>query len=324
MIGRIPLILKGVAMGIAEAIPGVSGGTLAFITGIYEELISTIKSFTPANMLKIRKSFQSFWESINGPFLIFLLLGMVIGLGIGVTVISNLLVTQKEALWAFFFGIVLASVFYLSRDVRWYLLTILLGMAGAIISFTITHLTPATGTDHFLYIYMAGFIAVSALMLPGISGSFILLLLGLYELIIHSVKAVLIDLSFGSNLGVLAIFGLGVLSGMFSFARVLSYMLRRFYDGTMSFLIGILLGSLNKLWPWKLIQTALNTESGLIEDIGATAVPDAEMYKVISEVNISPGVFQAYKDPQMFLVSSTFILGCLIVLGLWYFGRPAK
>ena len=311
-------------MGIAEAIPGVSGGTLAFITGIYEELISTIKSFTPGNLIKIKKSFPLFWSAINGPFLTFLLIGMLIGLGIGVTVISNLLVTQKEALWAFFFGIVLASVFYLSKDVRWSSLTILLGIVGTVISFAITQLTPATGTDHFLYIYMAGFIAVSALMLPGISGSFILLLLGLYELIIHSVKAVLIDLSFGANLGVLAIFGLGVLSGMFSFARILSYLFKRYYDGTMSFLIGILLGSLNKLWPWKRVETALNTESGVVEQIGAPGVPDEEIYKVISEVNIGPWAFQSYQDPQLVLVTSTFVLGCLIVLGLWYFGRPAK
>lgn len=307
------LALKGAFMGIAEAIPGVSGGTIAFITGIYQELIETIKSFTPENIKLLFKDFPAFWKAINGNFLITLLVGMATGLVFGVLVITHLLETQQELLWSFFFGLVLASAIYLSRDIKWNVAKIVLLILGAIVSYFITTLAPASGSESPIYIFFAGCIAISALMLPGISGSFMLLLFGLYHTIMYTVKDLLSGNFNGSNLLITGSFALGALTGLFSFARILSYLFHHYAQLTMAFLIGILLGSLNKLWPWKLIDTALNKESGIVEQIGATAIPNADAYKILTESNISPFQYESFADPKMIPAILLFLAGMALV-----------
>jgi putative membrane protein len=310
---KISLILKGFVMGIAEAIPGVSGGTIAFIAGIYEELIETIKSFTPANIKLIFTNPKGFWQAINGPFLMNLLLGMGGGLVFGVFVISHLLETQGILLWSFFFGLVLASAIYLARGVKWSMPAIILLLVGTGISYIITTLSPSSGSDNPLYLFLAGSIAISALMLPGISGSFMLLLFGLYHTIIFTVKDLLSGHLSTGHLVTLGSFALGALFGLFSFARVLSYLFKHYAAWTMAFLIGILLGSLNKLWPWKLITNALNKETALIESIGDIRLPDTEAYKILTESNILPNKFASYSDPMLMGAIVFFILGMGIV-----------
>lgn len=309
---KIALFLKGAAMGIAEAIPGVSGGTIAFITGIYQELIETIKSFTPSNLRLVLHDRQAFWKAINGLFLARLITGMAIGLIFGILVISHLLEHYQSLLWSFFYGLVLASAVFLAKDVEWNGKSLLATLIGAILAYLITSLSPATGSEHVLYLFFAGCLAISAMMLPGISGSFVLLLLGLYQLIINGLKAIIADQDF-SKLGSLIIFGLGVLVGLFSFARVLSYLFKRFPNGTVATMIGILIGSLSKLWPWKIINQAyFKTENRYvtIEDI---RLPDPELYKVVSETLVLPNTFAEYGDPQTLFVLLSMIIGILAV-----------
>ncbi|MFT6808992.1 MAG: putative membrane protein [Saprospiraceae bacterium] len=317
---NIGLILKGAAMGIAEAIPGVSGGTLAFITGIYEELLETIKGITPQNLKLIFSDRKAFWKAINGPFLIMLLVGMGGGLIFGVLVISHLLETQKEILWAMFFGLVLASAFFLGKDLKWRASSVLLAILGCVLSYLVTTFVPVSGSTNPIYLFLSGCLAVSALMLPGISGSFILLILGLYDIVINSLKALITEQDL-SGLGTLFIFGLGVLTGLFTFARVLTWLFKRFKNGTMAVMIGILLGSLNKLWPWKRIDTAYNKETGGGMEINSIALPDTEVFKIISESNLMPTAYSEMGDAKLLGVIAAFIVGLMIVALLFRYGK---
>lgn len=305
-------------MGVAEAIPGVSGGTIAFITGIYEELLSTIKSFTPTNIKLAFSNPKAFWVSINGPFLVMLFLGMAFGLSIGVIVISSLLETHKPLLWAVFFGIVVASVIFMGRDVKWNAKAIALGVLFALVSYGLTLLNPAQGSNQLLYVFMAGCIAISALMLPGISGSFMLLLLGLYDAIIHAVKNMITTLSFGEDFWMILVFSLGLIVGLFSFARVLSFLFRDYHNLTMASMIGVLLGSLNKLWPYKEINTAFDKETGLIESVHQVRLTDPDRYKVVTESNLTPGEYAMFESPQTLIVILLATAGFVLV---WWMMR---
>ena len=320
---KIALASKGAFMGIAEAIPGVSGGTIAFITGIYQELIETIKSITPANLRLILSDRKAFWLAINGQFLLTLLVGMFGGLVLGILVISHLLETQKEILWGFFFGLVIASALFLAKDVKWNIKAILFAIGGALLSYFITGVAPADGSDNLLYIFFAGSIAVSALMLPGISGSFILLLFGLYHIVIGSLKSVLkLDFSTDQLLIVVSMTA-GVLVGLFSFARVLSYLFKNYEQPTMACLIGVLVGSLNKIWPWKLIETAYDKAADRIISIDAITLPDVEEHKIVSEINLLPTQYGLHGDPKIALVAIAAVAGFTLIGLLGYFDRSA-
>ena len=306
-------------MGVAEAIPGVSGGTIAFITGIYYELIETIKSITPDHLKLLFKDPKQFWKAINGNFLLILMIGMLVGIVFGILVITHFIDTEREILWGFFFGLVIASAVLLGKQVKWSIKCIALAIIGVMISWGVTMVTPSDGTDNLIYIYIAGMIAVSALMLPGVSGSFILLLFGLYHTIMDSLKNV-IKLDFASNdLLLITVMSGGILTGLFSFARMLSYFFKHYAHSTMAFLIGILLGSLNKLWPWKLIVTAYDKINNMIIDINSTKLPDQEAYKIISETNLWPVEYLAHSDPKTAYVLIAMMFGILIVALMGYF-----
>ena len=309
------LLLKGMAMGIAEAIPGVSGGTLAFITGIYEELLNTIKSITPTNLKLIFTDRRAFWSAINGKFLFFLFAGIMLGIILGVLVISHMLETNKEVLWSLFFGLVLASAIYLGKDVKWNISSIALALIGMLITFIITTFAPIDGSDNPIYLFFAGSIAVSALMLPGISGSFILLLLGLYDKVINGLKLLITEQDW-SQLFTLVVFGLGVLTGLFTFARLLSWLFKKYHNHTMALMIGILIGSLNKLWPWKKILEAMNKKSGEISIINDTRLEDADSWKILSETNLMPTEYALYASPQLLFCCVAFIIGAISVWAL--------
>lgn len=309
---KIGLILKGMAMGIAEAIPGVSGGTIAFITGIYEELLSTIKSFTPTNLFLAVKDIKRFWIVINGQFLLWLLSGMVIGLLFGILVISHLLESHQILLWAFFFGLVLASAIYLARGITWDIQSVMSAIIGAVVAYFISQLTPSSGSDNPIYLFLSGCIAISALMLPGLSGSFMLLLLGLYDQIINGIKGIISDHDF-SQLLPIGIFAAGALTGLFSFARVLSFLFKKYPHTTMATMIGVLIGSLTKLWPWKRINTVYDKITSKSLEMAGVVLPDAERYKILSETNLMPGAYSEYGDPRTLAVAACFIGGLMIV-----------
>ncbi|MDH6311728.1 putative membrane protein [Parabacteroides sp. PFB2-10] len=239
------LLLKGIGMGAADVVPGVSGGTIAFIVGIYEELIESIKSINGASLkLFFTGKWAAFWKAVNGNFLLALVTGIAISIFSLAKLITWLLETHPILVWSFFFGLVLASTWFVSKDIRkWDWKTILCFLIGAAIALFITIATPAETPNGLWFIFFSGAIAICAMILPGISGSFILVLLGKYYYIMDAVKSF--------NIPVMLVFICGAVIGITSFARVLSYTLRRFHDVTIAVLAGFMLGSLNKVWPWK-------------------------------------------------------------------------
>jgi putative membrane protein len=241
----VTLALKGMAMGAADVVPGVSGGTIAFIVGIYDELINSIKSIN-AHSLKLlfTGKIVSFWKAINGSFLFSILLGIGISVFSLAKLITWLLEAHPIMVWAFFFGLVLASTWFVSKDIKeWNVKTIASFIVGAAVAYYITVATPAETPTNLLFIFLCGAIAICAMILPGISGSFILVLLGKYFYIMDAVKEL--------KIGILLVFAAGALIGITSFSRVLSFALARFQNSTLALLTGFMLGSLNKVWPWK-------------------------------------------------------------------------
>ena len=312
----------GAVMGIAEAIPGVSGGTIAFIFKIYQELLETIKSFNPENLGYLFKGdFSNFFNRINSRFLLFLMIGMGIGLVLGVFGISYLLEHQKEPLWAFFFGLVLSSSIYLAKDVQWNVLLVGFFIAGAIVTYSITLVTPSAGSDNLLYIFLAGTLAISALMLPGLSGSFILLLLGLYTQIIGTLKGVLSSFSIDNRLLILGVFGMGCITGLLTFSRILSFTFKKFYSKTMAFLIGVLIGSLNKLWPWKQATLVYDKDTGELMTWNENLRMANEHIDIVKEINLLPSIYADYSEPKIALVITAFLLGIGIIGALHLYDR---
>jgi putative membrane protein len=239
------ITLKGMGMGAADVVPGVSGGTIAFITGIYQELIDSIKSVNIRSLkLFFTGKFKEFWSEINGNFL----LAVVIGIGISVLSLAKglkyLLENHAILIWSFFFGLIVASAIYVGKDIKqWKIGTIISMIAGAVIAYFITIVTPAEAHSSYAFVFLSGSIAICAMILPGISGSFILVLLGMYKFILDAVS--------GFNLPVIAVFMVGAALGIILFSNLLSWLLKRYYDLTIALLAGFMIGSLNKVWPWK-------------------------------------------------------------------------
>lgn len=257
------LALKGMSMGAADVVPGVSGGTIAFIVGIYDELIDSIKSIN-AQSLKMffTGRWRAFWKMINGNFLFFLLAGIGISVFSLAKVITWLLTDHPILVWSFFFGLVLASTWFVGKDIKeWNWKTILGFIVGGVVAFYITVATPAETPSNLLFIFLCGAIAICAMILPGVSGSFILVLLGKYFFIMEAVKTL--------DIKIIVIFGAGACIGITTFSRVLSYALKHFRNITLAVLTGFMLGSLNKVWPWKkTVETFIDSygvEKPLIE-----------------------------------------------------------
>ena len=291
-------------MGIAEVIPGVSGGTIAFITGIYERLINAIKSILGADVfVALRKEgILGAWKTIDGNFLLFLLGGMVTGVLVGVFGVSYLLENFPELVWAFFFGLIVASALYIGRQVtKWSVTEWLLLVLGIGIAYWITIANPGAGNESYLFIFLAGAIAISALILPGISGSFILLLLGMYQFILHDTlkEGVLENKDIGAII-TLGVFALGCLVGLATFSRILSWTFKYYKNPTLALLTGFMIGSLNKVWPWRnVLQTRIDSKGEEVPFI---------------EQSVLPGNYDG--EPQIFAVLAAMLLGFAIVFFL--------
>ena len=283
------LLLKGIGMGAADVVPGVSGGTIAFITGIYEELINSIKSINADSLkLLLKGRIAEFWRAVNANFL----LAIVIGIGISIfslaKLITWLLVNQPVLVWSFFFGLILASIIFVARDIRrWDWKTIVGMIFGAVVAFYITVATPAETPTHLMFIFLCGAIAICAMILPGISGSFILVLLGKYFFIMEAVKTF--------NIPVMAVFICGAAVGIVTFSRVLSFALQRFHDITIAILAGFMVGSLNKVWPWKETLETYTDSHGVL--------------KPLVEANIWPNI---QVGPAIALMVFGFLLVCVL------------
>lgn len=253
------LVLKGMGMGAADVVPGVSGGTIALIVGIYEELINSIKSIDLKTLkLLFTLKFASFWRAINGSFLLSVVGGILISIYSLAKAVTYLLEYHPVMIWAFFFGLVLSSVYYVARKVSvWNVINIVSFIVGAVFAYYITVATPTTTPNDLWFVFLSGAIAICAMILPGISGSFILLLLGKYHYVMTAVK----ELDFS----IIAVFACGAVIGIILFSRFLSYLLANFYNITIAVLSGFMLGSLNKVWPWKEVTERLADGTVLAE-----------------------------------------------------------
>lgn len=256
-------------MGAADVVPGVSGGTIAFITGIYEELINSIKgiNLTAARLFFTGRWF-SFWKQVNGNFLLAVFAGIAISVLSLARGLEYLLEHQPVLIWSFFFGLVLASSYVVSRKISHWKYPKIVALVGGIgIAFYITSVTPTTTTDASWFVLLSGGLASCAMILPGISGSFILLLLGKYSFALHAVnERIILDL---------ILLGAGAVTGLILFANLLSWLLKKYHDLTIAVLVGFMIGSLNKIWPWKETLETILVEGEL---------------KPLVEKNILPGI----------------------------------
>lgn len=245
MLNTLLTFLKGMAMGAADIVPGVSGGTIAFISGIYDRLLGAINSVNLSVFKTIKtQGLSAAWKQIDGTFLLALFLGMISSIVLLSAPIKHMLEYHPVLLWSFFFGLVLASIWLVGKQIKNYtVINFLLFFLGAGLAFWITTLEVLQGSDHLLYIFFAAAIAICAMILPGVSGAFILLVLGVYQIVIHAIH--------DKNLKLIAVFGLGCVVGLLSFSRILKWLLNNKRAQTLSVLTGFLLGSLNKIWPWK-------------------------------------------------------------------------
>lgn len=272
---NLSLALKGMAMGIAEVIPGVSGGTIAFITGIYEQLLDTIQAFSPS-LLGVFKNegVGGVWKAVNGTFLLTLLIGMATGVVVGVFGVSHLLETYPEMLWAFFFGLIISSAIFIGKQVEgWGAKEIAALIFGTVAAYYITVASPAQGNEALWFVFLSGAIAISALILPGISGSFILLLMGMYSFVIPTVKTALKTFD-SESLIIVGTFAAGCLVGLMTFSRILSWTFKKYKNPTLALLTGFMLGSLNKLWPWRnVLSTRINSKGEEVPFLEESVLP---------------------------------------------------
>ena len=300
------LSLKGMGMGAADVVPGVSGGTIAFITGIYEELINSIKSIN-LNAVKLFFSgkFAEFWKSINGSFL----LSVFIGIGISVFSLAKgleyLLNHYPILVWSFFFGLIVASAIYVARSIeKWNIGTIIAGIAGIAVAYFITIITPAEANTNYWFIFLSGSIAICAMILPGISGSFILVLLGMYKFILEAVGDM--------NIAVLGTFLVGAAVGIIAFSNVLSWLLKKYHNLTIAVLAGFMVGSLNKVWPWK--------------EVTQTIIDRHGERKPIAEHNILPGSYEQITGNEAWLAGAIIcaVVGFALIFIVEGIGKKLK
>ncbi len=240
------ILLKGIAVGVANVIPGVSGGTIALITGIFERLINSLKSFGLSSLkLLMKGKWKQFAEKTDFYFLITLLVGVVLALVTLARIFDFLFHNYPVYIWSFFFGLILASVYFVGKTVeRWSYGAIISFVVGAVLAILFTFLTPASQNDSFLYLMLCGVVAVCSMILPGLSGSFVLILMGNYQLI--AIEAIN-----NRDIGILLPVALGAVVGLVAFSHLLSWVFKRYKDQTIALLTGFILGSLGVIWPWK-------------------------------------------------------------------------
>ena len=250
------LFLKGMAMGVANVIPGVSGGTIALITEIYEELINSLKSFDiKALKLLISFDFRGFIKYTNLYFLLAILGGSVASVFSIANLFKFLFANYPILIWAFFFGLILASVYYVGKRVkRWNLPNIIALTIGTAMAISLSFITPATENSNLFFVFICGIVGISGMLLPGLSGSFILILLGNYELLMVTAVTEL-------NYLLLTVFLVGSVVGLLSFSHALAWLLKHYKDTILALLTGFILGSLNIIWPWKEIEQSIIIDS---------------------------------------------------------------
>lgn len=298
LVDYILLFLKGMGMGGADIVPGVSGGSIALVTKIYEELLDSIRSFNlDALQMLLSLRMKALWIHVNGNFLITLVAGILTSVFTLSRGITFLMENHPIPLWAFFCGLILISAIIILRDIKkWNLLAIIMIPVGAYLAYLITEIPPISSPEAWWFTLISGSIAICAMILPGISGSFILLILGQYENVLTAVNE--------KDILVLGVFAFGCIIGLLSFSRVVYWLLKNFHAITIAFLSGFMLGSINKIWPWKRVLNYRMSSKGtrepfLTENIGP--------HHYLSETG---------QEPQFLMAILSFFVGVIIVVGI--------
>jgi len=289
-------------MGAADIVPGVSGGTIAFITGIYFRLLEAVNA-VPGAIVRdlLRGKLATFWQACDGTFLSTLLMGILVSIATLASAIGFLLAEYPILIWSFFFGLILASVWHIGRQARHYRATLLIPLVvGIAAAWWITTLSVGQLDPSALAFFAAGAVAICAMILPGISGSFILVLIGMYTPVLAAIKSF--------DIGFLLLFMAGCLVGLLSVARLITWAFQKYHDPVLALLTGFMIGALNKVWPWKETLSWRTNSSG-------EQVP-------LSEVSISPGAFAdiSGQDPQIALAVVMAFAGVVLVLLVEWFG----
>ena len=271
-------------MGAADVVPGVSGGTIAFISGIYQELIDTINKVDFSFFASWKKhGFKIAWQQINGSFLLALLSGIAISILTFSKIITHLLATEPIMVWSFFFGLVIASIFFVGKQIdKFSIGSISFFLLGTALSYYITIAEPVASPDSYPYLFLSGFIAIIAMILPGISGAFILLLMGSYAVVIGTInhfREGILSLNFQVIFQAvlkLGTFAIGAILGLKLFSKVLHWMFDNHRNSTLALLTGFMLGSLNKVWPWKeVISTRIDSHGVEVPFMEKSILPTA-------------------------------------------------
>jgi putative membrane protein len=286
---------KGLAMGAADVVPGVSGGTIAFISGIYEELVASISNINFSLLKTLQKEgFKVAWKQLNGSFLAALFIGVLISILSLAKTIKYLLENEPILLWSFFFGLVMASIIFIGKQVeKWNYKLLLLAVFGAAFGYTITIVSSTSITEiNYLFLVFAGAIASCAMILPGISGSYILLLMGVYPIVMTAIT--------NRDVKIISAIGVGVVLGLLFFSKLLKWLFSKYKNEMLVVLTGIMFGSLNKVWPWKITVTTY------INSHGET--------KPLLEQSISPFSFDG--DPQLMLSILLTLTGFFIIIAM--------
>ncbi|KAF7775381.1 putative membrane protein [Pseudoalteromonas citrea] len=292
------LFLKGAGMGAADVVPGVSGGTIAFITGIYARFLAAIKSVNLEALQLLRKEgYKASWQYIDGTFLFTVFAGLITSAASLAKVITYLLAHHQLLVWSFFFGLILASFIYIAKQIdQWRSSAIASCTVGAVIAYAITSLAPVEAQPHTWLYFVSGAVAVCAMILPGISGSFILLLLGMYGHVLSAIT--------NKELSLIALFLLGCVVGLMLFSRFLSWLLNQYQQITFALLAGFLLGSLNLLWPWKSVVSTYINSSGVEKPLMQKNIFPTEYVNLVGH------------DPQTWLCIGLALCGLLLILGI--------
>ncbi|MBY6034901.1 DUF368 domain-containing protein [Marinobacter daepoensis] len=300
------VFLRGMAMGAADIVPGVSGGTIAFITGIYFRLLAAISAAPVAFVRQLlRGQVAGFWRDIDGTFLVTLLAGIITSVVSLASVITWLLDAHPILIWSFFFGLIVASVWHVGQQIRrWAPVLFLPFVAGAIFAWWVTTLPASELAPSALAFLGAGALAICAMILPGISGSFLLLIIGMYAPVLAAIK--------GVELVPLGLFMVGCLVGLLSVARLITLAFRYFHDLVLALLTGFMVGALSKVWPWQETLSWRTSSAGHQVPLSQTPVmPDAwaSLYG---------------QDPQVLLALVMAVIGLALVLGLEVAGKKTQ
>ena len=297
------LAVRGVGMGAADAIPGVSGGTIAFMTGIFEELVASINSINAkAIRLLLSGQIKAFWGHINGNFLAAVGIGILFSVATLAKLMLYLLGHHPIETWGFFFGLIVASSIFILKEIeKWTLLSVAMVAFGIFLGVTVCTLSPTETPDDLWFIFLSGAIAICAMILPGISGSFILLIMGKYEYIMGAISGLTTG-DIAGQLPIIAIFGLGAATGIICFSKFLHWLLGRFHRETLLVMAGFIIGSLVKVWPWSNMDAIRQSQF--------PDVPKELMATIPAEqVDMHYGSAAAFALAGLLLVSGIEVLG---------------